>query len=225
MQNLRISMHTKFFTAIAFLLGTSCAHALTTSFITFADGPIGAQVDDFFIDQGVRFSSSGASDNTMNPTFTNEPKFKLDGVGVTDSRRTAKGRESFNIRVDFLNAIETVSAEVTSSNDRSLTMKAYNEFNTQIGRISSRVDNLGIFETLTFEDPDISYVIFETSLPYETSPVIDSLTFGFIPPPDPDPEPDPIDPPSTVPIPGALPLMLGGLALLGGVARSRRRTS
>lgn len=223
MLNLRVYMYTRFFTALALLIGAGSAHALTTSHITFDDGAIGAQVDGFFLDQGVRFSSNGASDSTMNPTFTNEPKFKLDGVGVTDSRRTDNGRESFNIRVDFLNAIETVSADVTSSNDRSLTMKAYNEFNTLIGRSNSLVANLGVFQKLTIEDPDIAYVVFETSLPYETSPVIDSLSFGFIPPPEPDPVQEPVQPPSTVPVPGALPLMLGGLALLGGAARSRRR--
>lgn len=215
-------MHTKFLTAIAFLAGVSSANALSTTHITFVDGPIGAQVDAYFLAEGVRFSSNGASDNTMNPTFTNEPKFKLDGVGVTDSRRTVKGRESFNIRVDFQNAIEMVSAEVTSSDDRSLTMKAYNEFNTLIGRTSSLVANLGVFQTLTIEDPDISYVVFETSLPYQSSPVIDSLTFGFIPPPEPDPVPDPVQPPSTVPISGTFPLLLGGLALLG-VWRAKRQ--
>jgi len=216
-------MYTKLLTAFAFLAGAHAAHGLTTTHITFADGTVGAQVDSFFLDQGVRFSSNGASDDSMNPTFTNEPKFKLDGIGVTDSRRTQKGRESFNIRADFMDPIEMVSAEVTSSDGRSLTMKAYNEFNTLIGRTNSLVNNLGIFETLSIEDPDIAYVVFETSLPYETSPVIDSLSFGFIPPPEPDPEPTPVTPPSAVPVPAPLPLLLGGVALLGGFMRRGKR--
>lgn len=220
-------MNSKFFTALVLALGAHSAQAVTVNEILFTDVPVGAQVDNYFQSEGVIFSSHGASDNTRNPVFTADPNFKLDGFGVTDFARTINGRESFNIRVDFLLDIESVSAEVTSANGHALTMKAYNEFNTQIASRASAVGNLGDFETLTIEDPDIAYVIFASSLPYASSPVIDSLTFGAVVIPDPDPVPDPVpnDPPATVPVPASLPLLIGGLLWLAGLrGRSLRKT-
>lgn len=212
-------MNSKFFTALVLALGANSAQAVTVNEIFFNDVPVGAQVDNYFRSAGVVFSSHGASDNTRNPVFTADPNFKLDGFGVTDYARTLNGRESFNIRVDFLLEIESVSAEVTSADGHAMTMKAYNEFNTQIASRTSPVGNLGEFDTLTIEDPDIAYVIFASSLPYASSPVIDSLTFGavVIPDPEPDPEPVPNDPPVAVPVPASLPLLLGGLLWLAGL--------